>query len=356
MFRLFLLVWGLTVTACVAADEPPREAVYETSLLQVKTERAWVFDDHVDALRAQSCPEGAAFIRPDALTIEADPIDIGDDQQLSERITGMDLVGAWHLTADDKNFGGLSALAGMRSGALLAISDAGAWISIGIDAESGAPDGYGSIGYMRGANGRLFGSKMDGDSEGLALRDGLALVSFEQDHRIEAFDLEGCGVGARAARVVDLPPVVGGQKVPDNRGAEALALTATGGLNVGFEMANLKGSPHALVMVSGDLAETSRLQQPGFYLLTDIDHSEDLTAQVMRAYDPIRGSRVQVTVSSAVSGDRVAFADLKSPLLVDNFEGVAFARTGEGKTRLWLVADDNFSPTQRSLLLAFELD
>lgn len=356
MFRPIIAISVLALSACVVADDLSATRAQTGDSVVVVAEQSWLFADHADTLRAQSCSADEPFIRPSALTIDAQPITIGEDQSLSENITGMALVGAWHLTADDKNFGGLSGLAVMRSGSLLAISDAGAWISIGIDPETSAPDGYGSIGYMRNASGRLFGGKIDGDSEGLAVRDGLALVSFEQDHRIEAFDLEGCGVGARAARVTDLPPVIGQQKIPSNRGAEALGLMADGRLQVGFEMANMKGSPQAQVLANDALADITRLRQTGLYLLTDVDFTDMLSAHVFRAYDPIRGSRVQVSVSSLKDGERTAFADLKAPLLVDNFEGVAFAKGANGQDRLWLISDDNFSSRQRTLLLAFEID
>jgi hypothetical protein len=39
----------------------------------------------------------------------------------------------------------------------------------------------------------------------------------------------------------------------------------------------------------------------------------------------------------------------------DNFEGIALAPRGDGGLRLWLVADDNFSRRQRTLLYAFDL-
>lgn len=48
-------------------------------------------------------------------------------------------------------------------------------------------------------------------------------------------------------------------------------------------------------------------------------------------------------------------AELKRPLLSDNFEGMAVTREG-GATIVWLVSDDNQLRLQRSLLLKFRLD
>ncbi|MCF6329138.1 MAG: esterase-like activity of phytase family protein, partial [Henriciella sp.] len=191
MRGFILAVTGLGLVACTAPETVSKPAG-----------TPWQFETHESALRAASCPEGVGFERAISLPISVTEIDRGTPDQQARALKGMSFSGAWHLTADNPNFGGLSGLAVMPSGSLLAINDAGVWVWIGIDSETGAPDGIGSIANMRAADGNFFARKQAGDSEGLAFRDGLALVSFEQQHRIEAFDLEGCGTAARAARVV----------------------------------------------------------------------------------------------------------------------------------------------------------
>jgi hypothetical protein len=47
---------------------------------------------------------------------------------------------------------------------------------------------------------------------------------------------------------------------------------------------------------------------------------------------------------------------LRRPLSVDNFEGVACRLGPRGESLIYLVSDDNFSATQRTLLLQFALD
>ncbi len=53
--------------------------------------------------------------------------------------------------------------------------------------------------------------------------------------------------------------------------------------------------------------------------------------------------------------DGAAIAVLRPPLTVDNLEGVAARRGAAGETLLYLVSDDNFRTTQRTLLLLFAL-
>ena len=46
-------------------------------------------------------------------------------------------------------------------------------------------------------------------------------------------------------------------------------------------------------------------------------------------------------------------ATFRAPLSGDNFEGLAVRQEGE-KTFLYIVSDDNFSASQRTLLMKFE--
>jgi hypothetical protein len=340
--------FGLILTACAAPDVQPSAA-------DPVSETPWTFEAAVDDLRASSCPEGTAFERAQSMPISVDAIERGSAVQQDAVMSGVSFVGAWHLTTDEPNFGGLSGLDTMPSGSLLAVTDGGAFVWIGIDPVTATPDGIGSIAYMRGADGDFLSGKREADSEGLVFEDGLALVSFERDHRIEAFDLEGCGAAAMAARVADLPAVVGGKKVPDNKGPEALSLLADGALWAGFEFRKSEGSPSGLIMNDGGLGMLEYAGQSCVYLLTGADQQGDMGVQVFRAYDPVRGNRNLIYVYNA-DGER-AKIELKAPLPVDNFEGVAFGKNGDGETRIWLISDDNFNADkQRTLLFAFDLD
>lgn len=348
--RLAILGLGLVMAACAApdvAEQPANDVTVTTSAPEL-----WEFETAAPALTLASCPEGTAFERAQSITITATEIDKGPADAQAEQLKGVTFAGAWHLTADDPNFGGLSGLETLRSGSLIAISDAGAWVWIGIDPDTGTPDGIGSIGYMKGADGKFLSGKREGDAEGLAFKDGIALVSFERDHRIEAFDLEGCGVGALAAPVVSFPPRILGKKIPDNRGAEALAIDLQ--LFAGFEMKTNDGSPRGEVMTDGSLANVLSTEMGQAFALTGSDFNEWGSVDVYRAYDPVRGNRIKIEVRNP---DFIqASALIKAPLPVDNFEGIAFGNSPSGATRIWLISDNNFNDNQRTLLFAFDLD
>jgi hypothetical protein len=53
--------------------------------------------------------------------------------------------------------------------------------------------------------------------------------------------------------------------------------------------------------------------------------------------------------------DGVEIATLVPPINIDNMEALAIRATMDGRTRLLLMSDDNFSALQRTLILQFEL-
>ncbi|MEO1659662.1 MAG: esterase-like activity of phytase family protein [Pseudomonadota bacterium] len=342
---LFLSVLAACTAAEIQSGEP--RAANESPA------QLWAFADHAARLRSESCPEGVAFERAKSLDLQVSEVGLGTALARDRYLSGLSLAGAWHLQSSNADFGGLSGLDVMRSGSLLAVADDGKFVWIGIDPETGAPDGFGSIAEMRDRDGQVYGVKTLADSEGLAYRDGLAFVSYEQNHRIEAYDLEGCGAAARAASVATLHQIVDGSVLENNRGAEAMAMLGDG-LSIGFETRNSSGSPVGRVMTDGGLTEVHRTRQPSFYLLTGMDFADGLTIQIFRAYDPVRGPRGLVKVLK--NDAEVATAELKDPLPVDNFEGIALGSSPAGTPRIWLISDDNFSNRQRTLLLALDLD
>jgi len=42
-------------------------------------------------------------------------------------------------------------------------------------------------------------------------------------------------------------------------------------------------------------------------------------------------------------------------LTIDNFEGIAARRLSDGRVRLYVISDDNFSGRQRTLLMVFDV-
>ena len=320
----------------------------------------WTFDAAADDLRAASCPAGTASADPEPFSVDVDAVSLGDPAEEATQLNIVDLAGAWILSSDREAFGGLSGLAVQNGDTLLAVSDAGAFVTLALDPDTGAPTGEAGFAPMTDVEGRELAGKRRGDAEGLALRDGLALVSFERDHRILAFDLDGCGANAAGALVARLPDRIGEDRVGSNQGPEALALTSEGHVQVGYELGGASPSPVGTLQRDGTLAAVERLAHPLDHRLTGLDAvtlatGEQRRVALYRAYDPVRGNRTLVQVLPFGAIVPAAAFTLQPPLVVDNFEGVAAHPLLDGRTRLYLIADDNFNESQRTLLFAFDL-
>lgn len=292
------------------------------------------------------------------IDLTATPVSPGSEDTLDSRLPdGARLTGAWELSSSHSNFGGLSGLARLpdeEGGGLLAVTDAGAFLWI--DLEDGAPASA-RLAYMQGPGGKQYTGKTAGDAEGLVYAEGLALVSFERDFRIEAFALAACGANARGAEVARLPARYGDRKVDDNQGPEALYLTPEGHLGFGYE-GMLGTSPLGQVMADGTGQWTGETAPaPLAHGLVGLEHVELADGrvrmvQLYRAWDPVQGNRIRLSWGESET-ERLT---LSASLLVDNFEGLAAEVAGPDTLRIWIISDDNFSSRQRTLLYLFEVD
>jgi hypothetical protein len=340
------------LTACAAPAEqlvsPPADAEAPASGL-------WRFGEAAPALREASCPAGTPYETFQPIDFNAQPLGADEAAAISRRVPeGARLTGSWRLSSSNPNFGGISGLAILPDNRLLAVTDTGAWISLRL--VSGEPVAA-EMGYLRGAGGRLLRGKAESDAEGLIWRDGIALVSFEQDHRIKAYDLSGCGSAARGVPVASLPDRVAGNKVHPNLGAEGLTLTADGQLLFAYEAPIAGGSPLGTLTAAGEAYWTGEtLGNPRGYALTGLESfalpgRAEMRVTLFRSYDPFRGARVILRWAEGEAGQ----ISLSRPVLTDNFEGLAVEPAGVDRVRVWIVSDDNFSASQETLLFRFEI-
>jgi hypothetical protein len=349
-----LLTSAAALLALVTCAAPGAASVSSVPQAAPK-DSSFFYESAAPEIRTKSCAAHTGNPAPfTPIGLLATPLTDTQTAALAKRLpSGASLAGSWELTSDDPNFGGLSGLA-LAEGNLLAVTDAGGWVALGL--VEGAPASA-TIAYMKAADGRFLSGKGENDAEGLAWREGLAFVSYERDFRVEAFDLGGCGSAARAARVAALPGDFGGKPVDPNTGPEALALTPEGALVFGYEGAADAASPIGQVLADGTGRWTGRLaENPKGFALVAMDivrlpSGEAREITLYRAFDPLRGAR-SVLVWGAGEGQRLT---LSRPVLTDNFEGLAAEVLPDGRLRLWIVSDDNFSKLQRTLLYAFDV-
>jgi hypothetical protein len=349
----------LVAAGLVACSAPGGLDPIDPSVTSVPPARALPASE---ALKSLSCPTGAQFVAPTPLSIDAESVALSDRSGVSLP-PGVRFAGGWALTSANENFGGLSGIELLADGNFLTVSDSGAFVWI--DRDAGELTGTGRISYMRGADNGFLRGKTEGDAEGLAMKDGVAYVSFERRHRIEAFDLANCGSAARAAIVAALPGEIDGAQIRENSGAEALSSGKT--LRAGYEQLIDGKSP--LVDLTERGTETM-LRDP---LNTDFDSplvgmtnrialgdretAGTVVYSLRRNYNPVFGNRlaVEAEYQDAGGSSRRGLFTLSPPMNVDNFEGITVETLHDGTHRLWIVSDDNFSDRQRTLLFAFDL-
>lgn len=246
------------------------------------------------------------------------------------------LGGAWHMTAADKRFGGISALA-IDHGRFLAMTDRGAYIRF--DPPSAARP-LADLADLRKGPGK-WGVKRWRDAESLA-RDPRGRgwwVGFEQRHSLWLYD-DGFS-RVRAAINLHRPDWY------SNRGAEGLLSEADSLLVVaenGREAMRIGKSGIARLGLRGgpDIAEAARAPDGSAWVILR-QKGLDGIAQSLAPLLPDR------------NGYRLGRAWPLPKAPFDNFEGMAIEAKAGGGWRIWLATDDGHRFMARTLLVALDL-
>jgi len=352
---------------------------------------------YLEPLLASSCPEDAERREPEAMDLRVRRAPLQAFNPMRKTIGELEFVGGFHLTSTDERFGGLSGLDLLEDGRLLAVTDAGDFVWIALDDDAATPISA-SLARMRDAGGQSIRRKRQGDAEGLAVIDGVALVSFEGDHRVLAFDIGKCGARARGVAVArsagDLAAAFARQSidVSGNEGLEALAVAPGWYLLAGLETKAGDASAVSARAIEAAPEFDIRIGEgaPPLVGLDVIPRGDDgndgnkeggFTAYSLHRSQNALASEVIVLIETEFERDfdqsslrpsiiseidersRVRFRPAASRKLaamnvlvsIDNFEGVAARRMPDGRVRLYVVSDDNFSKSQRTLLMVFDV-
>jgi len=317
----------------------------------------------------------AAVIGPQAPPSMARQVPLDASHPLADRVGALTFRGALDLTGIGK-LGGLSGLwVAPDGGRFVAIGDTGLVVNGRLDHDSG---------------GRLIGAdqirvrrlpveegitkvKRRTDAEELlGLPDGGWVVALERDHRLLRYAANPNGPNG-VPTPVPVPPSVE-EDSPDNGGLESLARLADGRLltiEEGGEDSQ-RGDPsqprRAWVTASPGLP-TQRMdwlpmtyRSAPRYRPTAAAGLPDGGALVLERRVSLLGGWstriVRIPANALRAGADIQgeeLARLESPLLNDNFEGIATRPGPNGETLIYIVSDDNFLPFQRSYLVMFSL-
>jgi hypothetical protein len=292
---------------------------------------------------------------------------------------GLRLLGALELSSPDKHFGGLSSLR-WRHGWLHALSDEnGAWYAL-------RPRERGNrlVGIEQARTTRLLDSegmplagKVESDAEaidfvqepckGLACHPDEVLVALERDHRVLRYAIAGGLPAGPPTRLGGMETWLSRQ--PENEGVEAMAGDDHGTLLLSEGLRAPNGAAAALLVtpplgtpgkVAPHILEVA-VPAPGEMRPSDlVALGSGRFILLRRSWSASAGFAVTVEELTLDGWPNAAAATtrelirLAPPFVSENFEGVAVRRKS-GRTFLYIVADDNFEPSQRTLLLKFEI-
>ncbi|MDP3895773.1 MAG: esterase-like activity of phytase family protein, partial [Mesorhizobium sp.] len=156
---------------------------------------------------------------------------IGSDET---KFGPFEFVGGLELTTSGRDFGSMSAIRFLQPGSdFIGVTDTGFWFFGRLDRDAdGRPSGFGNfrMSEMVDAKGVAIGQKWRTDAEGLAVKDGIATVSFERDHRVSEFRIEPDSMKA-ARRNLDF--LVPKRELRQNRGFETVAFAHPYGIHEG---------------------------------------------------------------------------------------------------------------------------
>ncbi len=299
------------------------------------------------------------------VTLKVEEVALAASGPAADRVGDLSYVGGLAIRSQDEGFGGLSGLMMDVSDPetrIIAVSDQGDRFGARLVIEGGRLRGldHATLEPLVDLDGLALRSKKWSDAESIAqLPDGRVLTGFERHHRIWVYGARVSG----PARVFETPAAL--QDAPSNGGLESIATWPDGRVLAITERLRTAGSK-----VAAFLWEAGRwsslewtVSGPGFEPSDAATLPNGDLLVLERLWSPLGPSHFRTRIVRVKGGDVSAgavlsgkvIAELRAPLITENFEGLAVHKGEGGVTRLLLVSDDNFTRAQRTLLLMFEL-
>lgn len=282
------------------------------------------------------------------LAIRSEPVRMG-----SQEVGVAKLVAGIELRSSDRRFGGISGLIRGPSGALLAVSDAGALLRFRERREGGALVGVegGEWLALHGPDGGVHG-RGRGDAEELQLLpDGRILVAYEHAHRLAVIGPES-GLLTHVEAPFQSPEQL--KDAPRNGGVEAMVALRGGAVFAIREKPLDAFGHHAAWLVpampfgapSRPVEVVAYVTADGFQPTALAERADGSLLVLERRYRVTDGIAARLSRLARPGARPEVIGTLRPDQPCDNFEGLWL----EGRRAL-LISDDNFNPTQRTYLL-----
>ena len=267
------------------------------------------------------------------------------------------MVGAWRLDSPNRHFGSYSAIVALGDGTLLAAADSGKRLRFTPPGRAGPAPRFDLFADVD------FGVKARYDIESLA-RDpatGWIWAGYEHSNQIVRYDAQ--------LRQTGLVQPAGMRQWSSNSGPEAmvrlddgrfvvLAESGTGWFDSDVPALLFPGDP-----VAGAAPVEFRFRPPEGFSPCDMAALPDgrvliLLRKLVWGLPPSFTGKIMIADPATIRADEgwraEPVADLRAPLPMDNYEGLAVEPMPDSGLALWLISDDNNMQYQRTLLLKLE--
>ncbi|MEI9429588.1 esterase-like activity of phytase family protein [Mesorhizobium sp. Cs1299R1N3] len=309
---------------------------------------------------------GSAAVEP--VAVSAGPITDfhigGTDKQFGQ----FEFVGGLEMTSPSRDFGALSAFRFLKAGGdFIGVADTGYWFfgSVARDAD-GRPVGIQNfrMQQMVDQSGQPIDEKREVDAEGLAVKDGIATVGFERNHRVVQFRIDPDNMKAPFRQLDFLVPA---RELRQNRGFETVTYSNAngqhqGGLVVVSEKSLDRAGNIYAAIIEGPRKGVFTVKRNGDFDITDGAFLPDGDLLLLeRSFTMTGGLKMRLRRIYGESVEKGAVAD--GPVLlqadmgyqIDNMEGLDVWTRDDGALMVSLISDDNQSILQRNLYLEFIL-
>lgn len=316
-----------------------------------------------------TAPAPAAELPPvETIEISARPIQnfqIGRDEKL---FGPLEFVGGLELTSSSSDLGALSAFRFLTPGGdFIGVADTGFWYFGTIKRDPyGKPAGIGQfrMQQMVDSTGRAGKKKWEVDAEGLSVKDGIATVGFERNHRVSQFRIDPNGMGTPLGELDFLIPK---KELRGNRGFETVTNAhphgqQEGGLVVVSEKSLDKDGNIFAAIIEGPNKGIFTVKRNDEFDITDgafLPNGDLLLLE--RSFSMATGVKMRLrriygeSVAKGQVADGPVLFEADMGYQIDNMEGLDVWTRSDGAQMVSLVSDDNHSILQRNLYLEFRL-
>ena len=288
--------------------------------------------------------------------------------RLETRFGPLEFVGGLEMTSPSRDFGALSAFRFLKPGSdVIGVADTGFWFfGTVVRNADGRPSGIQDFRMQQMVDeaGKPFAQKWEVDAESLAVKDGIATVGFERDHRVSQYIVDPADMKAPLRQLDFLIPA---RELRQNRGFETIAHANQDGrlqgalVVVSERSLDSAGNVYAAIL-EGPEKGVFTVKRDGGFDITDgaflpdgdlllLERSFSMASGVKMRLRRIHGEGIEK--GAVADGSVLMEADMGYQ--IDNMEGLDVWTREDGALMVSLISDDNHSILQRNLYLEFIL-